>query len=268
MNRPLALITGGTSGIGLGIAKALAPRFDIAITYASNHERARQAEAELRLIGSASRIVAIACELSRAVDTPRLVEAIADNFGESPAVLVNNAGRGGNGLFVASDFEIHERHVFEHLVVGMALTHRFLPDMYRKGFGRIINMSSVSASYAWKGKCGYAAAKSGLEGFTRTLAMEVAHRGITVNAVEPGLIETPMTKPRIDGIKKKNADIGKLIPVGRFGKPGDVGALVEFLCSEKADYITGAILKIDGGMALGDPGSGTSDFFRAAEVGD
>lgn len=251
MEKRLALITGGTSGIGFGAAKKLAPTCDLALAYAGNHEKAEKAEQELEAMGV--RVKAFAKPLYSYEDAGALLEQVKAFFNKSPDVLVNSAGTIHDGFFMAIDFEHHERLVREHLIVTMALCHLTIKSMYGNKYGRIVNMSSISGMYAKRGQTSYAAAKSAIVGFTKTLALEVAHRGITVNAIAPGFIETAMT----EGIKKaieKDAQRGikKIVPAGYAGTPEDVGSLIAFLCSEEARYITGTLIVIDGGRSLGD----------------
>ncbi len=252
MARRLALITGGTSGIGLGVARALAGEHDLALSYAGNHERAAAARRELEACAPETRIRLFPGELRTYDDAATLVRAVEAEFGARPDVLVNSAGRLRDGLFIGSDFRDHEELVQQHLLVPMALAHVVVREMYKRRFGRIVGISSISARYARKGQCNYAAAKAGLEGFTRTLALEVAHRGVTVNAVAPGLIETPMTEPLLGRVAAREGGVARKVPQGGAGQPADVGSLVRFLCSDEARYITGAVHTVDGGRSLGD----------------
>ncbi|MCP3962613.1 MAG: SDR family oxidoreductase [bacterium] len=245
-DRPLALITGGTSGIGLGVARCLAGEHDLALGYATDGERAATAEAEL---GKPARVRCFGERLLGYDDARRLVDRVRSEMGASPSVLVHCAGRARDELFLKSDFDRHLERLGEHLVVAMALAHCLVGDMYRRRFGRIVFVSSIAARRARPGGAGYAAAKAGVEGFTRGLALEVAHRGVTVNAVAPGLIATPMTEELVADVESRGR-VRRTIPAGRVGAPEDVGALVKFLCSAEAAYVTGAVLPVDGGRSL------------------
>ncbi len=254
--RRLALITGGTSGIGFGAAKALAAKYDLALVFFSDATKA--AAAKESLASSGARVEVYQKPLSTHEDCKSLVEQVTKDFGRGPDVLVNSAGKIRDGLFMGTPFEEHQTLIQEHLLVTMSLAHLVLKGMNRERFGRIVNLSSISARFAKRGQANYAAAKSGIEGFTRTLALEVAHRGITVNAVAPGLIETPMTQAIIENWAKlpdSDGGLRKRIPAGRTGTPEEVGALIAFLCSDEAAYVTGQTLTIDGGRSLGDSAS-------------
>ncbi len=246
----LALITGGTSGIGFGTAKRLAASCDLALAYATNHEKAEVAAKELR--GTGARVELFAVPLSNPKDAETLLKSVEEKFGKSPEILVNSAGRIRDGIFMQTELSQHHEMINEHLLMTMALCHGTVKSMYRNKFGRIVNLSSISASFYKRGQSSYAAAKAGIEAFSKSLAMEVAHRGVTVNCVAPGLIATPMTEKILGHI----ADIGdselkKRIPVGRVGTPEEVGSLIAYLCSPDAAYVTGTTLTIDGGRSLG-----------------
>ena len=257
--RKLALITGGTSGIGFGIAQKLLPHYDLALVYAKNHEAALEKQKELLELAASlnlpqARVEVFSQDISQIEELPELTQKIFHKFEKAPLVLVNSAGRLRDTLFLGSDFNDHLNTLNEHLVAPMKLSHLCLKAMNAAKFGRIINMSSISAQFAKRGQTNYAAAKSGLEGFSRTLALEVAHRGITVNTIAPGLIETAMTQEFVQKIQE-SGDLRKRIPAGRLGQPEDVGSLVAFLCSPEASYMTGIVIPIDGGRSLGDPQS-------------
>ncbi|NTU97058.1 MAG: SDR family oxidoreductase [Chlorobiaceae bacterium] len=253
MEKRLALITGGTSGIGLAVAMALAGTCDLALAYAENHEKA--AEAVKLFDGNGSRTDIFCRNLNGYESAKELYDMVVSRFGRQPEILVNSAGRIKDGMFFQTDFSFHEQLLHEHLLVSMALCHLAMKSMYGKRFGRIVNISSISGFYAKRGQVNYAAAKAGVIGFTRTLALEVAHRGITANVVAPGLIRTPMTAGIVNYLEKTSSrETGKHIPAGFIGEPDDVGSLVAFLCSDKARYITGAVIPVDGGRSLGDTG--------------
>lgn len=257
MKRRVAVITGGTSGIGLGIAKKLAPLFNLALVYGSDHQKAEQALTQLRqdFNDSNLKVMTYAQDLLQTQEVPTLIKKITTEFEEAPTVLVNSAGRLRDGLFQSSKMSDHEDLLKEHLLAPMALCHAVVRGMSMAKFGRIINLSSISAHFAKRGQTNYAAAKGGIESFTRTFALEVAHRGITVNSIAPGLIQTPMTQGLVEKIQSSEEGIRGRIPVGRLGTPEDIGALAAFLCSDDASYITGVSITIDGGRSLGDPQS-------------
>lgn len=257
--RRLALITGGTSGIGFGVAQSLQNDFDLALIFGKDFEKAHKAKAlieeEWTRMGIKGQCRLYSQNLIVLDEIQGLVKQITADFGVTPAVLVNSAGRLRDGLFQTSKMSDHEDHIKEHLLAPMALCHGVVKGMSMAKFGRIINLSSISAQFAKRGQANYAAAKGGIEAFTRTLALEVAHRGITVNAIAPGLIETPMTQELVEKIQNSDQGLRSRIPAGRLGTPKDIGALVAFLCSEGASYMTGQTLVIDGGRSLGDPQS-------------
>jgi NAD(P)-dependent dehydrogenase (short-subunit alcohol dehydrogenase family) len=255
MEKRLALITGGTSGIGFSAAKKLAPTCDLALAYAGNHEKSEKARQELS--DSNGVVVKMYPKMLCGYDDAKeLVEQVSADFGKSPDILVSSAGRIQDGIFMSTSFAQHEAVVREHLIVTMALCHLTVKSMYANEFGRIVNLSSISGTYAKSGQANYAAAKAGIVGFTKTLALETAHRGVTVNAVAPGLIDTPMTSNIMRLLEKApSREIRKRIPAGFAGQPDDVGSLIAFLCSDDARYITGAVIVVDGGRSLGDSGS-------------
>lgn len=256
--RPLALITGGTSGIGGAAAEALATTHDLALLYAANSTRAEKTVHTLLEKYPQLRVKAYAQRLTGLESEARdLAQNLEKDFSRSPQVLIHSAGRIEDALFMESDFSQQAALVQEHLLGGMALTRIFLKPMYCAKKGRILFLSSISAHYAKRGQSAYAAAKGGLESFARTLALEVAHRGITVNCIAPGLIETPMTQVLLENIESSASErsLKKRIPAGYAGSPQDVAQLIKFLCSDEARYMTGQTLTLDGGRSLGDPES-------------
>lgn len=254
-DKKLALVTGGTSGIGLGAALKLASQYDLALSFASDEAKAHKALEQIKTLFPETKVVLVQQRLTTPADADALYANAVEKAGKAPSILVNSAGRLNDGLFLTQDFNAFAAVVQEHLINMMALTQHAVKAMYKARWGRIVNLSSISASYAKRGQANYAAAKAGIEGFTRTLALEVAHRGITINAIAPGLIETPMTQDLLQKIDSSDRNLKARIPAGRPGRPEEVGALVAFLCSEDAAYITGTTITIDGGRSLGDPES-------------
>ncbi len=250
--KKLALITGGTSGIGLAVAKSLSRNYDLALGYHSNHDKAAQAKKEILDISPHTHIELIPLPLMSYQDCELLRDKIATAFESPVSALIHCAGRIRDGLFLGSNFEDHIQLINEHLVVAMSLAHLFLKPMYQKKFGRIIFLSSISANYAKRGQANYAAAKAGIEGFTKTLALEVAHRGVTVNAIAPGLIKTAMTAEILEKMKEKPGLLKKRIPAARPGQPSDIGEFASFICGQNSSYMTGQVFTIDGGRSLGD----------------
>jgi len=252
--RKLVLITGGTSGIGRAIADVLVEKYDLALGFKENSTRAKQTAVELTHAVPAAKIRTYKIPLHNHESCKKLFNSVTKDFSDSPLFgLIHCAGSTSTTLFLNSDFEDQLNLIQEHLVSGMALAHLCLPSMYSQKSGRIIFMSSIGARYAHRGHSGYAAAKSGIEAFSRTLALEVAHRGITVNCVAPGLIDTALTQEKIKNLDKKT--LRKMNPTGLLPQPRDVATLVQYLMMNKAKFITGTSIPVDGGQSLGAPES-------------
>jgi 3-oxoacyl-[acyl-carrier protein] reductase len=249
--KALALITGGTSGLGFACALELACDYNLALAYANNDTKAQAALKEITEKFPDCQIELFKQVLNGFESSQKLYDQVQEKFDTCPSILVNCAGRIQDGLFLSTDFSVQEEMINEHLTSTMALSQLCAKGMYREKFGRIVNFSSVSAKYYKKGQVTYAAVKSAIEGFTKCFAIEVAHRGVTVNALAPGLIETPMTAQIIANLRE-NKLLKKKIPAARAGKPEEVGKLVSYLCSKDAGYITGTVITIDGGRSLGD----------------
>jgi 3-oxoacyl-[acyl-carrier protein] reductase len=239
--KPRALVTGGSRGIGAAIASALARAgHAVILNYLSNEAAARATQAAIEEAGGK-------CELARfdvadgpqaSAEIERLLAGDADPIG----VVVNNAGIARDAAFPALESEDWERVTRTTLDGFFHVTRPLVMPMVRRRWGRIINVSSVSAFTGNRGQVNYAAAKAGLIGATRALALEVAHRGITVNAIAPGLIETDMiAQAPVEEIKKH-------IPMRRIGRAEEVASLVAFLASDDAAYITGQVIGISGGL--------------------
>ena len=238
-----ALVTGGSRGIGRAICIVLSKiGFPVIINYQSNTEAAETTKRLIEEDGGKAELLRF--DVS---DKVQLESALDDWESTHPddyiSVLVNNAGiRRDNVLFMMADDEWH--NVLDTTLDGFFyITRRLLKHMMpRKRGGRIVNIASLSGLKGLPGQANYSAAKAALIGATKALAQEVAPRGVTVNAVAPGFIETDMTKD-LPGDELK-----KMIPVGRFGKPDEVAAVVKFLVSPEAAYITGEVININGGL--------------------
>lgn len=238
-----ALITGASRGIGRAVALRLAQGgMPVVINYLSNHEAAKSVAREIVEAGGTAEL------LPFDASDPQAIEQALDTWEASHpddwfSVLVNNAGlRRDNVMFMMGDEEWHK--VMDTNMNGFFyVTRRLLKHMMpRRRGGRIVNMASLSGIDGIAGQVNYSAAKAALIGATKALAKEVAARNVTVNAVAPGFIETDMTKDLPE------EELKKMVPAGRFGKPEEVAALVGFLCSDEASYITGEVIKVSGGL--------------------
>lgn len=240
-----AIVTGGSRGIGRAVAVRLAKDgMNLVINYRGNSAAAEETERMCRELGA--EVLLVQGDVSRAEDCEKLAAQAKEAFGRVD-VLVNNAGITRDGL-LARMTEEDFRAVLDVNLVGpwnmMKAVNRI---MMKQRYGRIVNLSSVTGLMGNMGQTNYAAAKAGILGMTKSYAREVASRGITVNAVAPGFIDTDMTDAMPEGAKDK---IITGIPMGRTGKPEDVAEAVAFLASEQAGYITGEVLRVDGGMAM------------------
>lgn len=240
-----AIVTGGSRGIGRAVAVRLAKDgMNLVINYRGNSVAAEETERMCRELGA--EVLLVQGDVSRAEDCEKLAAQAKEAFGRVD-VLVNNAGITRDGL-LARMTEEDFRAVLDVNLVGpwnmMKAVNRI---MMKQRYGRIVNLSSVTGLMGNMGQTNYAAAKAGILGMTKSYAREVASRGITVNAVAPGFIDTDMTEAMPEGAKDK---IITGIPMGRTGKPEDVAEAVAFLASEPAGYITGEVLRVDGGMAM------------------
>jgi len=234
-----ALVTGASRGIGAASAAALADAgWPVAVNYRSDEDGAK--EIAERIDSNGGSAVAVQGDVSDPSAADPLFEEVEERFG-TVLVLVNNAGTTGDGLTVQFDDEDWQRLLDTNLSGAFRMTRRALRPMMKARFGRVINMASIVGQKANPGQAGYAASKAGLVGFTKTVASEVARRGVTVNAIAPGLIATELTEDVPDTLLK-------MVPAQRPGTPEDVAACVRFLASEGASYVTGTILTVDGGM--------------------
>ena len=243
MSRPdqaTALVTGASKGIGAAIAQALAADgWAVAVNYRSDKEGAERTVAAITEAGG--KAVAIQGDVANGAPKDLFTQA-EEQLGAPVLALVNNAGVTADGLAIQMDDEAWDTVLQTNLTAAFRMTRSAMRPMIKARYGRVINVASVVGPRANAGQANYAAAKAGLIGMTKTVAAEVARRGVTVNAVAPGFIETEMTKDIPDAVIEA-------IPARRVGAPDDVAAAVRFLASDDAGYVTGTTLFVDGGMS-------------------
>ncbi|HEY2479906.1 MAG TPA: 3-oxoacyl-ACP reductase family protein [Solirubrobacterales bacterium] len=234
-----ALVTGSSRGIGAATALLLAADgWPVRVNYRSDQAGAEEVVAKIADAGGTATLWQ--GDVADAADIERMVEPGDDG---PVLVLVNNAGVRMDGLSPQLDDEQWQTVIDTNLTSTFRATRAALPKMMRARFGRVINVASVAGLRANPGQANYSASKAGVIGFTRTVAAEVARRGVTVNAVAPGLIETAFTEEVLEG------EMAKAIPARRVGTPEEVAACIRFLASAEASYVTGTTLTVDGGLS-------------------
>lgn len=244
----VALVTGGSRGIGAACARALAAAgCVVAVNHSGAHSAPAASElaAELRAAFPADHC-ALQADVSSFEEAKALVGAVKERYGRLD-VLVNNAGITRDGLLMRMSEEDFDQVLDVNLKGAFNCTRHAAGLMVRQRYGRIVNISSVVGMAGNAGQANYAASKAGVIGLTKAVAKELARKGVTANAVAPGYIGTDMTSALSE--EQRQAVAGR-IAAGRFGTPEDVAALVAFLASERAAYITGQAIAVDGGMAL------------------
>jgi 3-oxoacyl-[acyl-carrier protein] reductase len=248
MHRPLedrvALVTGGSRGIGKAIAAELAQAGAEVVLASRTEESAETAASEIRDAGGKARGVALDVASDESVEGR--IAALLDDYARI-AILVNNAGITRDNLLLRMKREDWDGVLQTNLSGVYRLCRAVVPSMVRARYGRIVNITSVVAGIGSAGQTNYAAAKAGIEGFTRSLAREVASRNITVNCIAPGFIDTDMTRGLDDEIRERLLDH---VPMKTLGSPKDVAAAVRFMVGAGADYISGTTLHVNGGMYM------------------
>ena len=240
-----AIVTGGSRGIGRAVCLELAQGgANIVLCYAGNDSAAMKTAADCEAIGV--KAIALRCDVSDSAQVGALVEAAVERFGRVD-ILVNNAGITRDNLVMRMSEEDFDAVIAANLKGTFLCMKAVSRLMLKQRYGRIVNLSSVVGLRGNAGQVNYAASKAGVIGMTKSMAKELASRGITVNAVAPGFIETDMTAAMTDAARTAAQSS---IPMGRLGKAEDVAKALVFLASDSAAYITGQVLAADGGMAM------------------
>ncbi|MGB9737501.1 3-oxoacyl-[acyl-carrier-protein] reductase [Chloroflexus sp.] len=245
LNGRVAIVTGGSRGIGRAIAERLAASgAAVVVNYRGNAAAAEETVTAIHAAGG--RAVAVQGDVGQPADVEQIVKTTLEQFGRID-ILVNNAGITRDTLILRMKESDFDEVIATNLRGVFLCTRAVLRPMTKQRFGRIINITSVIGLIGNAGQANYAAAKAGIIGFTKSTAREMASRGITVNAIAPGFIETEMTATLSEETRKA---ILATIPLGRFGQPAEVAGLVCFLASDAGAYISGQTLTIDGGMVM------------------
>lgn len=243
MERKTACISGASRGIGEAIAKTLSSEYNVVINYANSEA---SAQAVLSQLDASGRHMALRCDVADDAQVKAMMETIIKEYGHLD-VLVNNAGITKDNLLL----RMSEAEFDDVIRINLKGTYNCIRHaargMMKQRYGKIVNMASVVGLIGNVGQANYAASKGGVIALTKAVAKELAPRGIHVNAIAPGFIETAMTDKLSEDVKKAML---QQIPMKRFGQVQEVAKLVKFLCSEESDYITGQVITIDGGMVM------------------
>jgi 3-oxoacyl-[acyl-carrier protein] reductase len=245
LNGKVAIVTGASRGIGRAIAVNLAAdNARVFINYQKNEEAARQVQEEIVKQGGAADL--LPCDVVSADDVAAAVKAVLSTAGRID-ILVNNAGRTHDNLFIFMKESDWDEVLDTNLKGTYLMTKAVMRTMFKAKWGRIVNIASVAGQYGNPGQANYSASKAGIIGFTKAVARELAERGITVNSVSPGLVDTEMSRNLPE--KAREAIISQ-IPIGRIGTAREVADAVSFLVSEGANYITGQVIAVNGGLFM------------------
>lgn len=239
------MVTGGSRGIGRAIVLAMARQgADVAILYAGNKEAAAKTAAEAEEFGIKAKTYL--CDVSDEKQAADITKEVIADFG-GVDILVNNAGITRDSLTLSMKEEDFQSVINTNLTGSFHMIKNVYSHMMKKRWGRIINLSSVSGIAGNSGQINYSASKAGVIGMTKTVARELAGRGVTCNAIAPGFIETDMTAVLSDKVRENGI---AAVPMKRMGTPGEIAALAVFLAGEGGGYITGEVIRVDGGMCM------------------
>ncbi|SDK44032.1 3-oxoacyl-[acyl-carrier-protein] reductase [Natronincola ferrireducens] len=240
-----AIVTGGSRGIGKAIALELAKNgANVMINYTSNQKAAEEVVKELESYNVKG--VAVQCDVTKADDVKMMMDQADEKF-DTIDILVNNAGITKDNLLLRMKEEEWQQVMDVNLKGVFLCTKAVIRKMMKQKYGKIVNISSVVGVTGNAGQANYSASKAGVIGFTKSIAKEIAGKNINVNAIAPGFIDTDMTAVLSDEVKRS---LINNIPLKRYGKPEDIANLVVFLSSDQANYITGQVIHVDGGMAI------------------
>ena len=243
LQNKVAIVTGGSRGIGKAIAEKFAAEgASVAILYSSNSASADAVVEEIRNAGGTAK--AYQCHVENSDEVGKTIDDVVNDLGKID-ILVNNAGITRDKLLMMMKEEDFDDVISVNLKGAYNTMRKVCPMLARQRWGRIINLSSIAGINGNAGQVNYSASKAGLIGMTKSAAREFAGRGITVNAIAPGFVETDMTEKFAS-----DENVMKRIPVGRMGRPDEIASLALFLASDAAAYITGEVIRIDGGLAI------------------
>ncbi len=243
LQNKVAVVTGGSRGIGKAIAEKFAAEgASVAILYSSNSASADAVVEEIRNAGGTAK--AYQCHVENSDEVGKTIDEVVNDLGKID-ILVNNAGITRDKLLMMMKEEDFDDVISVNLKGAYNTMRKVCPMLARQRWGRIINLSSIAGINGNAGQVNYSASKAGLIGMTKSAAREFAGRGITVNAIAPGFVETDMTEKFAS-----DENVMKRIPVGRMGRPDEIASLALFLASDAAAYITGEVIRIDGGLAI------------------